>query len=99
MEQHLLESGQVLQTHVRTRCIGQWCAIHQPMPGPWASWPRLWIDETVTLYRICPCSTLHPVAEMWTWAIATGNAHQLHHDCCGIHPCTPIDGGTEWDLG
>lgn len=95
MEQHLLETGQVIRTHERTQCLGQWCAIHQPMPGPWADWPRFWRDEIGILERICPCRIGHPVAEMYSWAVATGRGAMLAHRCCRIHPCTPIDGGSE----
>jgi hypothetical protein len=92
VEQHLLESGQMLQTHEQITCIGQWCAVHRPMPGPWAAWPRYW--EQGVLHRTCPCGFDHPVAEMYTWAVATGQAYLLQHPCCGIHPCTPLDGGS-----
>lgn len=95
MEQHLLETGQVIQTHTRGECIGHWCAIHQPMPGPWATWPRFWREDRRILERICPCGIGHPVAEMYTWATATGHGETLAHTCCFIHPCTPIDGGIE----
>jgi len=94
MEQHLLESGQLLQTHERGVCIGQWCAIHRQMPGPWANWPRYWEEWGGILLRTCPCGVDHPVAEMYVWAVATGAADRLSHNCCGIHPCTPLDGGT-----
>jgi len=94
-EQHLLELGQVLQTHDQGDCVGQWCAIHRQMPGPWESWPRYWDTDTVRLMRICPCGAEHPVAEMYTWAVASGHVYRLSHVCCGIHPCTPIDGASE----
>ena len=95
METHQLESGQELRTHTQTECWGQWCAIHRPMPGPWATWPRVWSVTLGILYRICPCHSWHPVAEMYAWAVVTGQTDKLEHPCCGIHPCTPIDGGTE----
>lgn len=94
-EQHLLESGQVLQTHDRTDCVGRFCAIHQPMPGPWQTWPRYWDEDTVRLVRVCPCSVEHPVAEMYAFAAASGVPYRVHHPCCGIHPCTPLDGASE----
>ena len=84
----------MLQTHSRTICIGQWCGIHQPMPGPWAWWPRSWDSEMVRLVRTCPCGVEHPVAEMYEWAVANNEMKRLRHHCCGIHPCTPLDGAS-----
>lgn len=99
-EQHLLESGQLLRTHGRLNCIGEWCAIHQPMPGPWTRWPRYWDSYQERVVRICPCGCEHPVAEMYVMAIlARSGFRSVAHQCCGIHPCTPIDGGTEWMSG
>jgi hypothetical protein len=95
VEQHLLESGQELRTHSQEACWGQWCAIHKPMPGPWADWPRVWSTTLQVLYRICPCHAWHPVAEMYAYTLAMGEAAKLWHPCCDIHPCTPIDGGYE----
>lgn len=95
MEQHLLETGQVIQTHERGACIGRWCCIHQQMPGPWATWPRNWRDDRGIMERICPCGIGHPVAEMYEWAVAARRGEQLVHGCCRIHPCTPFDGGYE----
>jgi hypothetical protein len=92
-EQVLLESGQMVHTHDRNTCIGQWCAIHCPMPGPWATWPRSWDEEMLRVVRTCRCGVDHPVAEMYAWAVATGCEERLYHHCCHIHPCTPIDGG------
>lgn len=93
MEQHLLETGQVVQTHVSTECFGNWCCIHRPMPGPWTWWPRYWREDKRIMERICPCGIGHPVAEMYDWAVGTGQAELLVHTCCLIHPCTPLDGG------
>jgi hypothetical protein len=93
VEQHILELGQVIQTHELGTCMGEWCAIHRPMPGPWSTWPRYWQEEEGRMVRVCRCGIGHPVAEMYAWAIVSGRIWQLPHDCCGIHPCTPIDGG------
>lgn len=95
MEQHLLELGQIIQTHELDTCIGRFCAIHRPMPGPWSTWPRYWRDGRGIMERICPCGIGHPVAEMYEHALATGEGGaSLIHRCC-IHPCAPIDGGSE----
>jgi len=89
MEQHLLESGQVINTHEGSECFGQWCAIHHQMSGPWGQWPRYWRDDRGILERICPCGIGHPVAEMYDWAIAHGQGYELVHGCCGEHTCGP----------
>lgn len=91
MEQHILESGQVLQTHPRGVCMGTWCCIHAPMPGPWESWPRWWREDRGIMERTCPHGVGHPVAEMYEPAIAMGHEGMLVHGCyCGC-PCSPVD--------
>jgi hypothetical protein len=89
----LLELGQVIWTHGLGSCLGQWCCIHRPMPGPWSGWPRYWRDERGIMERICPCGVGHPVAEMYEYTVLQGDMYKLTHTCCGIHPCTPLDGG------
>lgn len=85
MEHTLLESGQVILHHPRTDCIGRWCAIHQPMPGPWNNWPRQWRDDRGILERVCACGVGHPVAEDY------GRVDTVH-GCCGCR-CHPDFGG------
>lgn len=103
MEQVTLESGQVLQTHERTQCIGTWCAVHQPMPGPWADWPRSWRTDRAIMERTCPHGVGHPVAEMYEHSVAQGRAYDLVHGCCADCICSPrlakrtMEGG--WTLG
>lgn len=87
METVLLELGQVIKVHDRDQCIGQWCAIHQPMPGPWSGWPRWWRDDINVMERICPCGIGHPVAEMYEWTITADKEHLLNHGCCMEHQC------------
>jgi hypothetical protein len=89
MEQHLLESGQMIQTHVRGQCFGQWCAIHQPMPGLWEAWPRQWNNERLLVERQCPHGVAHPVAEMYDYFINTNRAFDLVHGCCSECVCGP----------
>jgi len=89
MEQHLLESGQTIQTHERTDCIGQGCAIHQPMPGPWAEWPRDWDNDRMIMERSCPHGIRHPVAEMYDYFLNSNRAFDLVHGCCTECICGP----------
>jgi hypothetical protein len=89
-ENHLLESGQMLtNVHPRLECIGEWCPIHRPMPGPWSNWPRLWRDDRGIMERVCPCGIGHPVAEMYQWALENGQGFNLVHGCCLPHICSP----------
>lgn len=99
MEQHLLESGQTIQCHERTECLGQWCAIHQPMPGPWAEWPRLWHNEHNIMERTCPHGIGHPVAEMYDFYIDNGRAFDLVHGCCSECVCAPRTAKREMEAG
>lgn len=93
-----LESGQELQTHRWDECSGQWCVIHNPLPGPWALWPRSWRSDRGLMERTCPCGVGHPAAEMYLWAgFAPGS---LVHGCCGRCQCAPtpapvLDKGAE----
>jgi len=91
-EQHLLELGQMIRTHRSEHCLGEFCAIHRQMPGPWAGWPRHWRDDRELLERICPCGVGHPVAEMYLIPQTPG---RLVHGCCGIHQCFPGYGGDD----
>lgn len=88
-ESHLIESGQVVATHLQEQCFGEWCAIHHPQPGPWGEWPRLWREDRGIMERICPCGVGHPVAEMYDWAIESGRGFELVHGCCSEHQCSP----------
>lgn len=85
MEQHLLELGQVIQTHELKHCIGQWCVIHRQQPGPWSSWPRYWRSDRRIVERICEHGVGHPAAESYQWY------EDLIHGCDGC-PCSPQAG-------
>lgn len=89
-ETHLLESGQTLvNVHPRLECVGEWCPIHRPMPGPWSNWPRQWSDERDIMERVCPHGIGHPVAEMYQWAMERGRGFDLVHGCCSSCICSP----------
>jgi hypothetical protein len=74
--------GQKLTVHAQWSCIGDWCVIHRPMPGPWESWPTRWRYDRRIMERVCPCGVGHPAAEEALWCADTV------HGCCGIHTCT-----------
>lgn len=92
-EQTELESGQLLNHHRADQCHSQWCALHNPKPGPWSAWPRWWVGALERLDRICPHGVGHPVVESADWLRAHGKAHLLVHDCDGC-PCSDTIDGT-----
>jgi len=69
--------------HEPWRCLGRWCVIHNPMPGPWSDWPTHWRGDTGEMERICPCGVGHPAVESLR---ASGV-----HGCCGRHRCWPSE--------
>jgi hypothetical protein len=83
-------TGQILTgVHLRGQCVGDWCVIHRPMPGPWEDWTTWWCESEKIMYRICPHGIRHPAAEevarMWqigVWHV--GNQH-----CCAKCRCAP----------
>jgi hypothetical protein len=87
MEQYLTDAGQVLRVHDRDQCVGAFCVIHRPMPGPWDTWPTLWRSDTGIMERMCPCGTGHPVAESYEYL----PWYRTVHGCCGC-PCTSREG-------
>ena len=87
-EQHVLESGQELTTHRKGDCVGSYCVIHRPMPGPWDSWPRQWRTDRRIMERVCPHGVGHPAAEQHEFWMRTGRGYEWVHGCCGC-PCHP----------
>lgn len=91
------------KVHEGWECLGRPCVIHDPMPGPWESWPTDWIMASGRMVRVCPCGVGHPVAEDYErmrinfheeWQIQA----YLSHVCCGC-PCAPLPEGVidgEW---
>jgi hypothetical protein len=72
-------SGQVLhRIHEGIHCLGTHCVIHNPMRGPWSSWPTFWRDDRRIMERICPHGVGHPAVE--------DRSANMVHGCCGC-PC------------
>lgn len=79
---YLTGSGQLLHNvHDWRDCGGSFCVVHNPMRGPWSSWPTFWRDDRRIMERICPCGIGHPAVE---------EVHDILgiHGCCGC-PCFP----------
>lgn len=86
-------SGQVLvNVHREGRCLGYWCTIHNPMPGPWEQWPMEFVGDVVMVRR-CPHGKAHPAIEDVFNFLTYGD-----HDCdgceCGMGPDGPVRGTT-----
>lgn len=84
-----LESGQRIMVHAQKYCIGRFCSIHDPMPGPWESWPRYWRHDRLIMERICPHGVGHPAVEQLRWWDLTGRSYMAIHGCDGC-PCIPV---------
>lgn len=88
LEPITLESGQVLHAHAAKQCVGEYCALHNPMPGPWDQWPRLWRQDRHLLERVCPHGVGHPAVEQLEWWKFLNQEYMWIHGCCGC-PCHP----------
>lgn len=74
---------ELVRVHALRACVGKWCVVHTPMPGPWQSWPTLWREDRMFMERVCPCGVGHPVVEDY-W---NPHAGEGVHGCCGVHRC------------
>lgn len=70
--------------HPASRCVGAYCVIHRPWPGPWATWYTFWDESTKVMCRVCYHKVVHPAAEHYL----TTPPQMLEHECCGC-PCAP----------
>lgn len=75
----------IYNVHREGRCLGYWCTIHNPMPGPWADWPMRFIGNAV-MVRICPHGFAHPCVEDVINLLVYSD-HDHYCDCeCGHGP-------------
>lgn len=78
-------SGQEIhRVHPESKCVGAYCVIHRPWPGPWSNWPTFWLDVSRMMGRVCYHGQIHPAAEEYLTAMPGA----LEHQCCGC-PCAP----------
>lgn len=85
-------SGEVLyNVHREGQCVGFWCTIHNPMPGPWANWPMTFGYDG--MFRVCPHGFRHNAVEDmingFTWGI-----HECDGCDCGFDSPGPLGLGT-----
>jgi hypothetical protein len=83
-EYHQLSSGQWLRHHKKRNCTGTWCVWHNPMPGPWDSWPQRWDAESKTVMRACEHDIEHPDPSQFDYWAAQGWDYLDQHVCCGM---------------
>lgn len=92
-------TGQKLfKVHSEDRCVGSFCVIHNPCPGPWSNWITHWrgdgpMDIWHGFERICPHGKGHPAVE----EIMRGNFQEGGHACC-VCPCSEGDCDTVFGL-
>lgn len=84
----ILESGQKLHHHTKSTCEAP-CALHSPIDGPWAEWPRLYWPGRGCIYRVCPHNMAHPAVEQAIYLIKHGEGEKLAHKCCNECMCLP----------
>lgn len=81
-EQYVTGTGQAVRVHRAQDCVtspeAPWCVIHNPMPGPWATWRTHWRTDRKIMERICPHGVGHPAAEYYQRALST---LALDHGC------------------
>ena len=49
--------------HTDEQCVGTFCVIHNPAPGPWGTWPTTWMEELRLMGRVCPHDIVHVAVE------------------------------------
>jgi hypothetical protein len=92
MNEYTTGTGQkIVRVHQPYQCRGPWCVIHNPVPGPWSSWPTHWIQDSDQAYwlsgimtRRCPHGFLHPCVE----DVVMYDDGMPEHGCDGC-PCGP----------
>jgi hypothetical protein len=87
MERWTTGTKKQVLVHELEFCVGQYCVVHAPMPGPWELWPTDWDDPRRLAMRVCPCGYRHPAAEEYQ----VHNYAVLTHKCCRVpwHRCAP----------
>lgn len=92
MEKYTTGTGQVLQVHEQDLCVGQWCVIHKPMPGPMARMPTHWRADRNLMERICEHGVGHPAREQIAHWNATGQNWKAIHGCDKCCVPTTLEG-------
>lgn len=81
-----LPDGTLLQTHAETRCVGNFCSIHNPSDHPLRDAPQAWDQRLRTVYRICSHGVVHPDYDDFAHKIRSGWSHEML-GLVGAHNC------------
>lgn len=80
--------------HTPDKCEGQFCVIHNPVPGPWDKWDTDWRDDWRLMTRICPHNVSHVAMEEMLRMPLLGMISHEHPggcDCaCDIARCKSV---------
>lgn len=60
MERNVLVGGEVLLTHPKDDCLGEYCTIHNMSNHHMVEWPQKWDEYDRRINRICPHNVGHP---------------------------------------
>jgi hypothetical protein len=77
--------------HQPGKCVGTFCVVHNPAPGPWGTWDTHWRDDWRLMVRICPHDVHHvAVEEMLRMPLLGLIAHEHPQVCdcaCDLSRC------------
>jgi uncharacterized CHY-type Zn-finger protein len=59
-EENTLIGGQVITTHSKEKCKGEYCCIHNHSDHRMKNWPQNWRYDRMIMERICPHGVGHP---------------------------------------
>lgn len=60
MERNVLVGGEVLLTHPKDSCLGEYCTIHNMSDHHMVTWTQKWNEYERRIDRICPHDVKHP---------------------------------------
>jgi len=97
MSHQLENSERVLSaTHEPSKCVGQYCTIHNMSDHHMRSFPQYWRGDRAIMERICPCGVGHPDPD----DPKSKDKYEAIHGCCGccVPPKTRRDKVTEYSI-
>lgn len=89
---YITGTNQLIRTHRKGQCKGEYCTIHNPSNHHMHSWPTHWRDDRKIMERICKCGVGHPDPDDLAFRINKLGQDPKYagiHGCCG---CCDIKG-------
>ena len=83
MERNVLVGGDVLYTHTKDDCIGEYCTIHNNSPHHMVEWRQHYRFDRAIMERICFHDVGHPDPD----DPKTQDGYEAVHGCDGC--CDP----------